>query len=170
MGRRHATTACPRRAGTTRLTCCTRRASGYASMTSPYPTCAPSVFGVEREREEGRYGAASGSPHIPSPPTRAPSQRVAYWKRYVVRFEAPLEELEASVDVSNITSFRDNTSLGSGDLTAISDLCGDEMDYSEYWSSDPGQEERREPMDGCTVLALSAFEVPFIEVDFPLIT
>ncbi|KAJ6491851.1 hypothetical protein DFH09DRAFT_1377181 [Mycena vulgaris] len=66
----------------------------------------------------------------------------------VARLEARLEELEASADVRNITSSRDNTLLGSGDVTAIYDVCGDEMAYSACWSGDPDQEEGREPING----------------------
>ncbi|KAJ6474714.1 hypothetical protein DFH09DRAFT_1343053 [Mycena vulgaris] len=70
--------------------------------------------------------------------------RVAYWGRYVARLEAPLEELEALVDLRNITSFPDPTSLESSDLTAMCGVCGDEMNYSGCWNGDPDQEEGRE--------------------------
>ncbi|KAJ6467051.1 hypothetical protein DFH09DRAFT_1345785 [Mycena vulgaris] len=96
---------------------------------------AEDVFGVEREREEGRNAimfsrarkvtisggtftikSQVGDPTLPT--------RVAYWERHVARLEARLEELEASVDLRNMTSFPDTTSLESSDLTAICDRRG----------------------------------------------
>ncbi|KAJ6469083.1 hypothetical protein DFH09DRAFT_1294556 [Mycena vulgaris] len=121
---------------------------------------AEDVFGVEHEREEGRAPALSvlhpfggwGLPGVCSVRSvrfrcDGPSEnRVACWERHVVRLEARLEELEASLDVLNTTSSRDNTSLESSDLTAICDVCGDEMDYgagavipTKLWRSVPAR-------------------------------
>ncbi|KAJ6491848.1 hypothetical protein DFH09DRAFT_1377180 [Mycena vulgaris] len=81
--------------------------------------------------------------------------RVACWERHVVRLEARLEELEASLDVLNITSSRDNTSLESSDLTAICDVCGDEMDYGAG-AVIPTKRRGVSPRMVVTVVALSA--------------
>ncbi|KAJ6539772.1 hypothetical protein DFH09DRAFT_1090097 [Mycena vulgaris] len=109
--RRCTITACPRRAGTTRSTCCTARRAARRAQVGAHRrrarvgVRAEDVFGVERERKERRCTSR-------------------------------LEELEASGNLRNITSFPDPTSLESSDLTAMSDVCGDEMDYSGYWSGD----------------------------------
>ncbi|KAJ6474741.1 hypothetical protein DFH09DRAFT_1109460 [Mycena vulgaris] len=81
-------------------------------------------------------GVASGSPHIPSPPTRAPLQRVAYWER----LENQKNDLKLTTEAEH--ELRSTTPpIRDRDLTAMCDACGDEMDYSGYWSGDPYHEE-----------------------------
>ncbi|KAJ6469092.1 hypothetical protein DFH09DRAFT_1111304 [Mycena vulgaris] len=68
--RRCTITACPRRAGTTRSTCCTARRAALGARwvriddERVSDVCAKDVFGVEREREEWRscaHAAASNT-------------------------------------------------------------------------------------------------------------